>query len=132
MKKDILTFILAHSDIADAMAQGVQKILGPQDNLFTFSNKNESLPVLSEKIQILIDANKNKSVICFSDLKGGSCWTLSKMVQKRNKKMIIISGINLPMLVTYFNNQSSMDLSELIDKTIHDGCRGIQSENLDL
>ena len=132
MKNENLTFILAHSDIAEAMAKGVQKILGPQDNLYAFSNTDESLPVLSEKMQTLIDANKNKSVICFSDLKGGSCWTLAKMVQKRNEKMIILSGINLPMLVTYFNNQSSMNLPELIDKTVHDGCRGIQSQNLDL
>jgi mannose/fructose-specific phosphotransferase system component IIA len=125
MKTSILTLIISHGDIAEALIQGVQKILGPQKNVYTFSNQHDGLPVLAEKFQKLIEDNIDKSVICFSDLKGGSCWTLANMVKKRNKNMIILSGVNLPMLITYFNNQADMEISELMDKTANDGCRGI-------
>ena len=128
MRDHIVTFVLAHGDIAAALAGGVQKILGPQKNLFTFSNQLESLNVLAGKIQTLINDHKDKQVICFSDLKGGSCWTLASMMQKNNKDMIIISGVNLPMLITYFNNLANLDMPELIKKTVNDGCRGIQSQ----
>jgi mannose/fructose-specific phosphotransferase system component IIA len=129
MKTELLTIIITHGDIAEALIHGVQRILGPQENVFTFSNQEDSLPVIADKIQKVIDDNPAKSVVCFSDLKGGSCWTLANMIQKRNKHMTILSGVNLPMLITYFNNKSSMDLTELIDKTVNDGCRGIYRQN---
>ena len=129
MKTDILTFIIAHGDIAEALIQGVQKILGPQENVYTFSNQYDSLPLLANKIQKVIDNQRDKTIACFSDLKGGSCWTLANMIQKRNKNMTIMSGVNLPMLITFFNNKSSMDIDDLIDKTVNDGCRGINMQN---
>ncbi len=131
MKKDVLTFVLAHGDISVALVQGVQQILGPQENVYTFSNQEETLPVLIEKMQTVINSNKDMAVVCFSDLKGGSCWTLANMVQKNNKNMTIISGVNLAMLVTYFNNLPDMDLPALIEKTVSDGCRGIESQTLE-
>ena len=129
MKTDILTLIITHGDIAEALIQGVQKILGPQENVYTFSNQDDGLPVLAVKIQKVIDDGRDKSIVCFSDLKGGSCWTLANIIQKRNKNMTILSGVNLPMLITYFNNKTSMGLTELIDKTANDGCRGIYKQN---
>jgi mannose/fructose-specific phosphotransferase system component IIA len=129
MKTDLLTLIISHGNIAEALYQGVENILGAQENVYTFSNQEDSLPVLADKIQNVIDENAGKHIIFFSDLKGGSCWTLANMIQKRNKNMTILSGVNLPMLVTYFNNKSSMGIADLIDKTVNDGCRGILKQN---
>ena len=132
MKTEILTFIISHGDIAESLIQGVHNILGAQEDVYTFSNQDDSLPVLADKIQTVINDNGNKYIVCFSDLKGGSCWTLANMIQKNNKNMTIMSGVNLPMLITYFNNKSSMDIADLMDKTANDGCRGIHKQSADL
>ncbi len=126
MKNNVLTFVVAHGDIAAALTEGVQKILGPQKNLVAFSNQEDSLPVLLQKMQAMIEDHHNPAVVCFTDLKGGSCWTLANLLQKNNQQMTILSGVNLPMLVTYCNNLSGMDLPELLEKTTTDGCRGIK------
>jgi mannose/fructose-specific phosphotransferase system component IIA len=128
MKAQILTLIIAHGDVARALADGVQQIIGPQINVYTFSNQEAGLPQLLENAQTIIDSHPDDHVVCFNDLKGGSCWTLANMIQKRNPQVKLISGVNLPMLITYFNNISSMELQELIDKTAQDGCRGIVSQ----
>jgi mannose/fructose-specific phosphotransferase system component IIA len=44
--------------------------------------------------------------------------------------MTIISGVNLPMLITYFNNCTKLEFNELIEKTVSDGNRGINQQGL--
>jgi mannose/fructose-specific phosphotransferase system component IIA len=121
-----LTFIVAHEDIARALYGGVQSIIGQQENVYVFSNKKDSLPLVAQKMEKYIVAANTSKMVCFTDLMGGSCWTVANMVQKKYPRLVVVSGVNLPMLITYFNNISTMEFSELIDKTKHDACRGIQ------
>jgi PTS system mannose-specific IIA component len=119
------TFIIAHSNLAKALLSSVEKILGKQEDTYIYSNEHDSMTVLAEKIETQIKNAKAGQIVCFTDLKGGSCWTLASMLKRKFRQMTVISGVNLPMLTTYFNNRHRMAFSELIDKTISDGCRGI-------
>lgn len=130
MSENILTLIITHENIADALFQGVKGILGPQPDVFLLSNKNEALPVLAQKVGKIISGSPEKRPVCFADLKGGSCWTLAHIVQRSHPHMVIISGVNLPMLITYFNNITSMGFDELISKTVADGVRGINQQGM--
>ena len=125
MSERILTLIITHENIGEALFTGVTSILGPQRDVHILSNKKETLPVLVSKVQKIVSSAPAKRPVCFTDLKGGSCWTLANMVQRTNPHMVIISGVNLPMLVTYFNNISHLGFNDLIDKTVTDGTRGI-------
>jgi mannose/fructose-specific phosphotransferase system component IIA len=125
MKQNFATFVVAHEDLARSLICTVEKILGQQQNVFTFSNRSETLPILAREMSEKLEKTSARHNICFTDLKGGSCWTLANMVRKRHNQMIIISGVSLPMLVTYFNNKESMKLNDLLEKIVEDGCRGI-------
>ena len=120
-----LTFIIAHSNLAKALLSSVEKILGKQDNTFIYSNEHDSMVILADKIDAQIKASHAENIVCFTDLKGGSCWNLASMLNRKYKEITVISGVNLPMLTTYFNNRHKMAFGELIDKTVADGCRGI-------
>ena len=50
------------------------------------------------------------------------------MIQKNNPDIKIISGVNLPMLVSYFTHLKNIPFTELLKKTINDGTRGITSK----
>jgi len=125
MKHQFTTLVVAHEDLARSFIRTVEKILGSQKNVFTFSNKTETLPVLAKEMCEIFEKVSAVNKICFTDLRGGSCWTLANMVKKKYTDMIIISGVNLPMLVSYFNNKDSLTLDDLLKKIIADGCRGI-------
>jgi PTS system mannose-specific IIA component len=121
----ILTFIIAHEDFSAALLRTVEKILGPQPGVFTFSNRQEALPVLAGKMQELIKEQPASRVVVFVDLKGGSCWNLAGLLHHENPQVVAIAGVNVPMLVSYFNYRNELAFADLIEKTILDGSRGI-------
>ena len=63
MKKSIATFILTHEQIAICLQKAVEKILGEQGHLFSYTNLVDALPVLAQKI------HDNKCQVIFHFLK---------------------------------------------------------------
>jgi mannose/fructose/sorbose-specific phosphotransferase system IIA component len=128
MKNDIpQVFIVAHGDLASVLLETVETIAGKQDNVNAFSNKEDSLPVLAEKIKQKIEESQTKNIIIFIDLVGGSCWNLANMIRKQYKDAAVIGGVNVPMLISCFMNISEMPFTELVKKVTKDGNRGIYS-----
>jgi mannose/fructose-specific phosphotransferase system component IIA len=128
MSKDLPeTFIITHGDLAFALLDAAEKIVGKQEHVNIYSNKEDSLPVLNEKITKRLEEVKSKHILFFIDLMGGSCWNLANMIRKKYNHIIIITGVNLPMLISYFLNCQEMTFIKLVKKVINDGSRGIYS-----
>jgi mannose/fructose-specific phosphotransferase system component IIA len=120
-------FIITHGDLAFALLNAAEGIIGKQDHVHVYSNKKDSLSVLFEKITKVLQEIKSTHIIFFVDLMGGSCCNLAKMLQKRNRHIVIITGVNLPMLISYFINYKEMPFANLVKKVRNDGNRGIHS-----
>jgi PTS system mannose-specific IIA component len=121
----ILTFIIAHEDLSSALLRTVEKVLGPQAKVATFSNQQDAMPILARKIIAQIREQQAEKVVVFVDLKGGSCWNLAGMLQQEYPQVVAIAGVNLPMLISYFNYRDELAFDSLIDKILLDGTRGI-------
>jgi len=120
-------FIITHGNLAFALLDAAEKIVGKQQHVYIYSNKEDSLPVLIEKISKRLEKVKSKHNIFFIDLMGGSCWNLANMIRKKYSSVTIITGVNLPMLMSYFLNCQEMPFINLVKKVINDGSRGIYS-----
>ena len=120
-----VTFLITHEQIAVYLQRATEKILGKQQNLFSYTNIEDSLPVLAQKINQNIKDLKPGHIVCFVDLAGGSCWNLAHMLHKEHKNLTIISGVNMPMMISYFTNLNEIPFDELIEKVLKDGSRGI-------
>lgn len=123
--KTFATFILTHEQMAVCLQKAIEKILGKQKNIFSYTNLVDTLPVLAEKIEKDIKNITPDYPVCFVDLAGGSCWSLANMIKKNYPALTVISGVNMPMLVSYFSNLNELDFDALITKIINDGSRGI-------
>jgi fructoselysine and glucoselysine-specific PTS system IIA component len=119
------TFIITHEKMAICLQRAVEKILGKQKNLFPYTNLVDSLPVLAEKITANIEELKPDHIVFFIDLAGGSCWNLANMLQKKYKNTTLVSGVNMPMMISYFTNLNEIPFDQLIKKVVKDGSRGI-------
>ena len=119
------TFILTHEQMAICLQRASEKLLGKQKNLFPYTNMSDSLQVLEQKILKDIDKVNPERIVCFVDLAGGSCWALANKIQKQDKRVHIISGVNMPMLISYFSNLNEMTFEALLKKTVSDANRGI-------
>ena len=119
------TFIVTHEQMAICLQKAIDKLLGKQENLFPYTNLVDALPVMAQKINDKIKEKQPKHIVCFVDLAGGSCWTLAHMISKQHKNVTIISGVNMPMLVSYYSNMNDLPFEALIEKIVKDGSRGI-------
>jgi mannose/fructose-specific phosphotransferase system component IIA len=124
--KSFTAFILAHEDLAFALKNTVEKITGSQHNIFPYSNKVESLPIIVEKISAQMDNLNSEIIFIFVDLVGGSCWSLANMIQKKYPDIFVIGGVNLPMLFSLIINYDSLAAEELINKITEDSKKGIK------
>lgn len=123
--KTYATFIITHEQMAICLQRAIEKILGEQKNLFPYTNLVDSLPVLANKISENIEEVKPDHIVFFIDLAGGSCWNLANMLQKQYKNTTLVSGVNMPMMISYFTNLNEIPYDELIKKVVNDGSRGI-------
>lgn len=127
MKEDIAVFLISHEYLASALLKAVEKIIGPQENVFAYSNSKDSLPLLADKITAQIQEITAFHIVFFIDMMGGSCWALANMIRKKYPTSTIISGMNLPMLLSLFTSMDELSFDELVKKVKDNGIRGIQS-----
>ena len=118
--------VIAHSDFGAALQNAVESISGDTDNIVHLSNTGLSTDRLTENIRSVCEKSDHDSVIIFVDVYGGSCWRASKKARIPNAH--IITGFNLPMLLSFINKRDSLPFDELAHTLEVDGKRGIKSE----
>ncbi|WEV37412.1 PTS sugar transporter subunit IIA [Lactobacillus sp. ESL0677] len=117
--------ICTHGNSAQELLKSAEMICGEQKNCETVKfAMGESLDKLQaeldEKISLLDD-----TVICLTDLKGGTPFnTLVRLTQKY-PQMEIVTGVNIPMLLQLFINREQMAVSELVNSIVDAGKVGV-------
>lgn len=117
--------IVGHQEIGSVIHRAIECISGACENLFYFTNDGLSTGELSAEI-VEACGDCGDGVIIFVDMYGGSCWRAAKMAAL--PKYNIISGLNLPMLLSFINKRESYPLKELAKIIENDGIRGIRLE----
>ena len=118
--------LVGHKDIGEGILRALKSITGDIEHFAYISNEGLSTKELVEQIKVFSDEHQEEGLIIFVDLFGGSCWRAAKMAKLDNT--YIISGANLPMLLSFINKRESFSLSELPDIIENDGKRGITLE----
>lgn len=124
MKNAIL---ITHGPIGDAIIEAVRGIMGVDDGLHALSVTDMSVTEITERLSSLVNAPENQrdGVIIMASLQGGSCWNVSAAIAKDNHNVRIISGVNLPMVLSFMTKRDSLTLDKLAESLEKDGERGI-------
>ncbi|RKY89048.1 hypothetical protein DRQ09_02015 [candidate division KSB1 bacterium] len=118
--------ILSHGGLSLSLLNTAEKITGKQEDIICLSNNNLSNKELDNLLRKNINSIDNKEdILIFVGLKGGSCWNTAIRQMKLNKNIHIISGVNLPMLITFIIKKNKLPLNELIKKIVDSGKSGI-------
>jgi mannose/fructose-specific phosphotransferase system component IIA len=124
----IFGLVVTHGDLASGLENAVEQMLGRQEDFVVLSNFGLAGKDLIDKINQILVQNHNPSAILFTDIYGGSCWRSSKFVADQNSKVAMVTGVNLPMLLTFFAHRNQLAFRQLMDKVVQMGREGIRSE----
>ncbi len=126
----VSVLLLSHGKIAAAILETSRRIIGECENVFALSCSNLTPEALYEKIVHLLESENLQDglfiVVC---LKGGGCWNVGAQVAKRHSKVILLSGLSLPMVLSFITKRTKFSFEELAEILMEDGKRGISRFN---
>ena len=101
--------IVCHGKVADALMGAVEGILGKQSGWVSVSNSRRSMDSLQLKLEDALKDFPQDEVFLFTDLAGGSCYNCCRQLSAEGKKLTIVSGVNVPILLEFFLHRESSD-----------------------
>lgn len=109
--------IITHGNLGKELAEVTKTIVGKQDSIETISlTPGQSAAELKAKVEnALLQFNLEEGVIIFTDMYGGTPMNVA-LPLILNKKIELLTGINLPMLLEFFASREFMPLTELAQK----------------
>ena len=119
----VRAIILTHGSLGAALMESVESILGPQPEAVVLSNSGLALEQMADSLKPHLDGHR---CLIFVDLCGGSPFMACKTLALSSRTVQMVSGVNLPMLLSFFAKRDKLDLSELSETVQSDGHRGIQ------
>ena len=114
--------IIGHGQLAQICLDTLSNIIGELNNCIIISNEGLSQTALRNLIANTVEP-ENETII-FVDFFGSNL-TASKIA---GKGAIIISGFNVPMLISFFTKRDRLPFDKLVETVIEDGIRGIKSQ----
>lgn len=118
--------IIAHSFIGKELIATAEYFVGPMNGIAAVSinckmEAFEARQIISETMK---QVDKGDGVLMLTDLFGGSPSNLAFSFLNK-EKVEVITGINLPMILTFWNKRESMGLRELAKNVQLSGRRSI-------
>lgn len=123
----IRTLLVTHGNLGNELVNTAQLIVGPQEGVKILSNEELSSESLYEAVRGEISNYGQDETVIFVDVAGGSCLTACKAVQGEGKRIRVLSGVNLPMVLEFFHYRGKLPFEELVERVLMKGRTGIQT-----
>lgn len=121
--------VVTHGEFGAYLVEAAEGIVGSQAQgvrVISISSRL-SVPEIRDRIARAVDElSAEDGLVVFTDMPGGTPNNLSFPQIKDRKRVEMVSGVNLYMLVSAFSNRGKLELSELVDKVVADGQKSIR------
>lgn len=111
--------IVMHADLAEALLRAAATLYGPVEGVEVMSNQGLSRAQLEAEIASRV-ARWDGGGLVLTDLWGGSCHTCGASAA-RGREVIVVSGLNLPILLDYLHNRDTTDPTGLAERLLRKG-----------
>jgi PTS system mannose-specific IIA component len=117
--------IVMHADLAAALLRAAEKLYGPLEDVPVLSNEGLSRDSLEAEISKRV-AGWEAGGLLLTDFWGGSCHQCGLSVARAQGEIIMVTGLNLPMLLDYVHNREQYGVRELADRLLKKGQESIR------
>jgi PTS system mannose-specific IIA component len=110
--------LLGHGSMAEGLMDAVHHITGCDTTaIVPISNRGMSPEALASEVQSVVGDGPG---LIFTDLQSGSCGFVARRLTKNNPALVVISGVNLPLLIDFVMNRT-LPLEELVPRLLGRG-----------
>ncbi len=118
--------VVTHGGVASELVKAVRRIVGNIDNLHPVSigwddDVDKARREIEESIRKL---DRGDGVLVLTDMFGGTPTNLSLSFLQRDK-VEIITGVNLPMLIKFYNLKNRSDIRDVTQRIKDQGQKSI-------
>jgi mannose/fructose-specific phosphotransferase system component IIA len=107
--------IVTHADLAQALVHAAEQVVGPVEDVTLLSNDGLSRRDLEDAIEARVQGWTHGGLL-LTDFWGGSCHTCGASAARRHGEVVIVTGINLPLLLDYLYNRDRFPAGELAER----------------
>jgi mannose/fructose-specific phosphotransferase system component IIA len=116
--------LVAHGEMALGLSDAVRSITGVgTDALVPLSNRGLAPAALARALEA--EAGKGPTIL-FTDLPSGSCGVAARMLAHGSPDVVVICGVNLPMLLDFVTHRE-LPIAELAARLVARGRSAISS-----
>ena len=113
--KRVPALIVTHADLAQALVRAAERVVGSIEDVTLLSNEGLSRDDLQDAIEACVRDWKEGGLL-LTDFWGGSCHTCGSAAARRHGEVVIVTGINLPLLLDYVHNRDRFTAPELAER----------------
>lgn len=121
--------VVTHGGLGQEMMSCAENVVGKQASVLTLGLSGTESPDGFEGrlAKALSDLETNAGVLVLSDMLGGTpCNVCLRLARDPRHHFELVTGVNLPMLITALANRHYMPLAQLAQKLVDDTPRSAQ------
>lgn len=115
VRESIPALIVTHADLGQALVRAAEQVVGTVEGVTLLSNEGLSRADLELAIEQRVQGWTAGGVL-LTDFWGGSCHTCGASAMRRHGEVVIVTGINLPLLLDYLHNRDKLSATELAER----------------
>jgi PTS system mannose-specific IIA component len=120
--------IITHGNFGKELLKSVEMIMGEQEDAnalgLCLGDSVDELRIEADNI-IVENQNAEKDNILLVDILGGSPSNVALYLLKKHKNIKLITGVNMLMLIEFFQSREFDELDDLVEKIMNSGVEGI-------
>jgi len=121
------TVIIAHDKLAYELLETANKLLPQPIQAQAYSNQIQEIDAIVMDVLKKHSAKTDEPLFIFTDFKGGSCWQAAFRIKHEIPSATIISGVNIPMLISFGIYNEQLQAEALTNKITEDAIKSIQT-----
>ena len=120
--------VVTHGQLAEELVNATRKIVGPIEAFEAVSiDWDDDVQAAREKIETAIQrVDLGEGVLVLTDMFGGTPTNLALSVLEPGK-VDIVTGVNLPMLIKFFNHREQYSLADASVRIAEEGRQAIHA-----
>ncbi len=117
--------LVMHADLSSALLRAAAQVYGPVEGVESLSNQGLSRDDLEAAIETRV-AKWPSGGLVLTDIFGGSCHLCGSKAAREHGDVIVVSGLNLPILLDYLHNRDAYPVRELAERLKQKGQSSIR------